>query len=243
MIYALISDVHGNLEALTAVMKDIEDNTAAEKIAFLGDAVGYGANPNEVLQILNARCELKLMGNHDYTAIGLLDAADFNPYARQAMEFTAAVLNSESISILASLKLTGETSDMQMVHATPDAPAAWNYCLSIHEAERQFQHFQKRICFLGHSHKPIVYGHDYAGATVALRPDKIALEKESRYIVNIGSVGQPRDGDPRACYALFDADTDTIDYRRVAYDVATAQAKMAAANLPDYLIERLSSGK
>ncbi|MGB5105100.1 MAG: metallophosphoesterase family protein [Candidatus Zixiibacteriota bacterium] len=243
MIYALISDVHGNLEALTAVLKDINDNSAAEKIAFLGDAVGYGANPNEVLAIINSECEVKLMGNHDYTAIGLLDASDFNPYARQAIEFTTAVLSSDAISILASLKLTCEAGEMQLVHATPDAPSAWNYCLSIHEAERQFGHFQKRICCLGHSHKPIVYGHTYAGETHAISPDEVRLEKESRYIVNIGSVGQPRDGDPRACYALFDSEEDTLSYRRVAYDVATAQAKMAAVNLPDFLIERLSSGK
>lgn len=243
MVVALISDVHGNLEALTAVMKDIKDSSAAEKIVFLGDAVGYGANPNEVLAIINCECDIKLMGNHDYSALGLLDVKDFNSYARDAIAYTTAVLDAAAIATLSSLRLTAETDDLQFVHATPDAPAAWNYCLSIHDAEGQFSSFKKRICFLGHSHKPIIYGHTFAGETYAIRPEEVKLERESRYIVNVGSVGQPRDGDPRSCYALYDSDNDTLVYRRVAYDLATAQAKMAAANLPDFLIERLSSGK
>jgi predicted phosphodiesterase len=243
MIYALISDVHGNLEALIATMNDIKKRTPAESIAFLGDAVGYGANPNEVLAIINSECNIKLMGNHDYSALGLLDTEDFNPLAQQAIAFTTAILNAEAISILASFKMTAEVEDMLLVHATPEAPAAWNYCLSIHDAERQFRHFKKRLCCLGHSHKPIVYGHTFAGETYTIRPEQVQFEKESRYIVNTGSVGQPRDGDPRSCYALYDSDADTLSYRRVSYDVATAQAKMLAAELPEFLIERLSSGK
>ncbi len=243
MILALISDVHGNLEALTAVMKDIKDNSAAERIVFLGDAVGYGANPNEVLAIIDSECDIKLMGNHDYSALGLLDVADFNSYARDAIAYTTAVLDSRAIATLSSLRLTAETENHLFVHATPDDPSAWNYCLSIHEAEKQFRSFKKRICFLGHSHKPIAYGHTFAGETYTIRPEEIKLEPESRYIVNTGSVGQPRDGDPRSCYVLHDTDNDTITYRRIAYDLATAQAKMAAAKLPDFLIERLASGK
>lgn len=243
MILALISDVHGNLEALTAVMKDIKDNSAAEKVVFLGDAVGYGANPNEVLAIIDSECEIKLMGNHDYSALGLLDVEDFNSYARDAIVYTTAVLDSTAIATLSSLRLTAETESTQFVHATPDNPSAWNYCLTIHEAEKQFRSFKKRICFLGHSHKPIVYGHTFAGETYVIRPEEIKLEPESRYIVNIGSVGQPRDGNPRSCYVLYDSDNDTLTYRRIAYDLAAAQAKMAAAKLPDFLIERLSSGK
>jgi len=243
MIFALISDVHGNLAAVTAVMKDIKDNSAAEKVVFLGDAVGYGANPNEVLAIIDSECEIKLMGNHDYSALGLLDVEDFNSYARDAIVYTTTVLDSTAIATLSSLRLTAETESIQFVHATPDNPAAWNYCLTIHEAEKQFRSFKKRICFLGHSHKPIVYGHTFAGETYVIRPEEIKLEPESRYIVNIGSVGQPRDGNPRSCYVLYDTDNDTLTYRRIAYDLAAAQAKMAAAKLPDFLIERLSSGK
>ncbi len=243
MILALISDVHGNLEALTAVMKDIKDNSAAEKVVFLGDAVGYGANPNEVLAMIDSECEIKLMGNHDYSALGLLDVEDFNSYARDAIVYTTAVLDSKAVATLSSLRLSAETENIQFVHATPDNPSAWNYCLTVHEAEKQFRCFSKRICFLGHSHKPIVYGHTFAGETYAVRPEEIKLEPESRYIVNIGSVGQPRDGNPRSCYVLYDSVNDTLTYRRIAYDLAAAQAKMAAAKLPEFLIERLSSGK
>lgn len=243
MKVALISDVHGNLEALTAVLEDIHKESRAEEILFLGDAVGYGANPNEVLRLIKAECRVKIMGNHDYSALGLLDASDFNTYARSAIAFTASVLDSESVGVLSSFQLKHVDSEVLLVHATPEQPEAWNYCLSLKEADRQFRHFEDRLCFLGHSHKPIVYARNFAGEAYNIGGREIDLEKEYRYIINTGSVGQPRDGDPRACYVMFDTDAGQISYRRVEYDLAAAQAKMAAVNLPEFLIERLAGGK
>ncbi len=243
MTLALISDVHGNLEALTAVLRDIQQQPKVEEIVFLGDAVGYGANPNEVLRLIKSECRIKIMGNHDYSALGLLDTGEFNAYAQSAIAYTSSVLDADSIGILSSLKLTHQTDEMLLVHATPEEPQSWHYCLSLLDADRQFRHFDNRICFLGHSHKPVVYARNFAGEAYTIGGHEIDLEKEYRYIINTGSVGQPRDGDPRACYLLFDTGAGVIRYRRIDYDVAAAQRKMAAVDLPEFLIERLASGK
>ncbi len=242
MIIALISDVHGNLEALTAVLRDIHRSGAAE-IWFLGDAVGYGANPNETLKLIQAECTVKLMGNHDYSALGLLDSGDFNDYAQSAIQFTSAILDSQSIGIMSAFKMKHEQHGVLAVHATPEAPEEWRYCLGVYEADRQFRHFRQRVAFLGHTHKPTVFSRDFAGEVTQYEPGDLQLESESRYLINSGSVGQPRDGDPRAAYALFDVRSQRMSHRRVEYDVATAQAKMAAAQLPEFLIERLANGK
>lgn len=243
MSIALISDVHGNLEALNAVLQDIRQNGKVNEVIFLGDAVGYGANPNEVLRLIRSECSIKIMGNHDYSALGLLDSGEFNAYAQSAIAYTSSVLDAESVGILSAFKISHHTADMTLVHATPEEPQAWHYCLSLAEADRQFHHFDNRICFLGHSHKPVVYARNFAGEAYSIGGRDIDLEKEYRYIVNTGSVGQPRDGDPRACYVWFDGESGIVTYRRVEYDVTTAQAKMAAVKLPEFLIERLASGK
>lgn len=243
MIYALISDVHGNLEALTAVMDDIKRHGAIDEIFFLGDAVGYGANPNEVLQIINSHCHVKLMGNHDYSALGLLDPAEFNVYAQSGINFSVSVLTTQSQGILSSFRLIDRVGDLLLVHATPDEPDAWNYCLSSAEANRQFCCFDEPICFLAHSHQPLVFVQDPLGECDMLRDEELKLSDENRYIINIGSVGQPRDGDPRACYVIYDTISQRLQYRRLHYDIETAQGKMRAVDLPDFLIERLAAGR
>ncbi len=243
MIFALISDVHGNLEALTAVMDDIKSNGKVEEILFLGDAVGYGANPNEVLQIIDRNCRIKLMGNHDYSALGLLDPAEFNAFARSGINFSVSVLSAESKHLLSTFRMSEQFGELLLVHATPDAPEKWNYCLSSAEAGRQFAAFTDPICFIAHSHQPIVYQQDTLGEVDVRVESDFILRNDCRYIVNIGSVGQPRDGDPRSCYVIFDTIAQRLQYRRVEYDIESAQAKMKSAELPTFLIERLAVGK
>jgi diadenosine tetraphosphatase ApaH/serine/threonine PP2A family protein phosphatase len=243
MIYALISDVHGNLEALTAVMDDIKKHGAIDGIFFLGDAVGYGANPNEVLQIIDATCEVKLMGNHDYSALGLLDPADFNVYAQSGINFSVSVLTTKSQRILSSFRLVDRVGELVLVHATPDAPESWNYCLSTAEANRQFDAFEAPICLIAHSHQPLIFRQDPAGECDILMDQELNLSNDCRYIVNIGSVGQPRDGDPRACYVLYDATLQRLQYRRVSYNIEATQDKMRAVDLPAFLVERLAAGR
>jgi diadenosine tetraphosphatase ApaH/serine/threonine PP2A family protein phosphatase len=243
MIYALISDVHGNLEALTAVMDDIKKHGTIDEVIFLGDAVGYGANPNEVLQIIEATCEIKLMGNHDYSALGLLDPTDFNVYAQHGINFSLSVLTPQSQGILSSFKLVEKTGELLLVHATPDAPETWNYCLSTAEAGRQFDAFDEPICFIAHSHQPLIFRQDALGQIEMLKGQELDLGDGCRYIVNIGSVGQPRDGDPRTCYVIYDTILQRIQYRRLSYDIDSTQDKMRAVDLPAFLVERLAAGR
>jgi diadenosine tetraphosphatase ApaH/serine/threonine PP2A family protein phosphatase len=243
MIYALISDVHGNLEALTAVMDDIKKYGAVDEIFFLGDAVGYGANPNEVLQIVNNHCQVKLMGNHDYSALGLLDPTEFNVYAQSGISFSVSVLTPQSHGILTSFRMIDRVGELLLVHSTPDTPESWNYCLSSAEANRQFYCFDEPICFIAHSHQPLVFQQDQMGECEMLREQELTLDDACRYIINIGSVGQPRDGDPRSCYIIYDTISQRLQYRRVEYDIETAQKKMRAVALPDFLVERLAAGR
>jgi diadenosine tetraphosphatase ApaH/serine/threonine PP2A family protein phosphatase len=243
MIYALISDVHGNLEALTAVMDDIKKHGAIDGVFFLGDAVGYGANPNEVLQIINTTCDVKLMGNHDYSALGLLDPTDFNVYAQSGINFSVSVLTPQSQGILSSFRLIDRVGELLLVHATPDAPESWSYCLSTAEANRQFDAFEEPICFIAHSHQPLTFRQDTMDECDILKNQELDLGDDCRYIINIGSVGQPRDGDPRACYAIYDTILQRLEYRRLSYDIEAAQGKMRAVDLPAFLVERLAAGR
>lgn len=240
---AIISDVHANLEALSAVFSDI-DSVSADRVYFLGDAVGYGANPNEVVELIDQRCNLKLMGNHDYSALGKLAIEDFNPFAQVAINFTSSILTEKSLRALAAYELTASDDEALYVHATPRQPEAWNYCISTSDAALQFEHFTQDLCFLGHSHKPAVFYRSKSGQVKAVATEgALELRDDCRHIINVGSVGQPRDGDPRSSYAVFDSDDRTIEFRRVDYDVSSAQEKMAAAQLPSFLVERLASGK
>lgn len=243
MIYALISDVHGNLEALTAVMDDIKEHGAIDEIFFLGDAVGYGANPNEVLQIINAHCHVKLMGNHDYSALGLLDPTEFNPYAQSGISFSVSVLTPQSQGILSSFRMIDRVGDLLLVHSTPDSPETWNYCLTSAEANRQFCCFDDPICFIAHSHQPLVFEQNPMGECEMIREQEMKLNDDCRYIINVGSVGQPRDCDPRACYVIYDTISQRLQYCRISYDIEKAQNKMRAVDLPAFLVDRLAAGR
>jgi diadenosine tetraphosphatase ApaH/serine/threonine PP2A family protein phosphatase len=243
MIYALISDVHGNLEALTAVMDDIRKYGSIDEIIFLGDAVGYGANPNEVLEIINANCPIRIMGNHDYSALGLLDPTEFNVYAQSGINFSVSVLTPQSRGILSSFRLIDKVGELLLVHATPDAPETWSYCLSSAEANRLFFTFDEPICFVAHSHQPVIFRQDCLGECDMLKEEELILTDDYRYIVNIGSVGQPRDNDPRACFTIYDTISQRLQYRRISYDIEAAQNKMRAVDLPAFLVERLAAGR
>ena len=243
MRIALISDVHANLEALSAVLADI-DSSAVDQINFLGDAVGYGANPNEAVELIEKRCRVKLIGNHDYSALGRLAIEDFNPFAQVAINYTASILTEKSLRTLATFELQAEENDVLYVHSTPAKPEAWNYCITAADATRQFKLFTQDLCFLGHSHKPCIFYQKQSGSVKAVQVEgTLDLRDDCRHIINVGSVGQPRDGDPRSCYVIFDNEARSVEFRRVDYDVSSAQEKMSAAELPTFLVERLASGK
>ena len=240
MRYGVISDIHSNLEAMEAVLEDAEQQHIDSFIC-LGDIVGYGANPNECIQRVRELTEHVVVGNHDHAAVGLTDISYFNAHAKQAVIWTAKVLLPEHSHYLKKLPFTHQVDDLFFVHATPSDPPAWDYLFSPRMAMVEFDAFQGRCGFIGHSHQPIIFSKKDSGAPQ--RIERLILAPEGRYIVNVGSVGQPRDGDPRACYAIFDSEGDRLEFRRVSYDVQTAQRKILQAGLPPVLAIRLTHGE
>lgn len=242
MRLAFISDVHANLEALTAVMRDMEEQHI-EKVFFLGDAVGYGADPNKCIRLIHNLCEIKLLGNHDYVALGLENPTQFNLMARQSILWTQSELKRKSIEIMSDFEMDAVFLDYFLVHATPENPSEWGYMLTVEEATRNFDAFTQDFCFVGHSHIPAVFCRRPDGRVEIFAEQSWQAESDCRYIVNVGSVGQPRDGNPYACYLMAQTEDNSFEYRRIPYELETAQIKMKKARLPEFLITRLANGK
>ena len=241
MKWAILSDVHGNLEAFQAVLKDL-DTEKPEKIAFLGDAVGYGADPNECLAILRDLTDWVVAGNHDYGAVGLTDIEVFNPPARSAILWTRERLSEENQAYLRRQLLRRQNGDTAFVHATPNQPEEWYYLFTFPEAEEAFQSLSGDLAFVGHSHRPLILSKEGTLGVEASPPEEAVLKPRVRYIINVGSVGQPRDGRPEAAYGIYDDAEKRYLLKRVPYDVATTQKKIIHAGLPPFLAQRLSQG-
>ncbi len=241
MSLAILSDIHGNLEALDAVLADV-DAQKPEAIVCLGDFVGYGASPNECLARLRPRIEAAVLGNHDVAALGRLRLGGFNSDAATSARWTQTELADEHRGWLDALPFTMVWRGVRIVHATPSDPEEWNYVLSIADAEYEFDAFEEPLCLIGHSHVPGQFQLDGSGVTYA-RKALVDLAPGARRIVNVGSVGQPRDGDPRAAWALLDPAAGRLEHRRVEYDVDAAAARIGDAGLPSFLAERLRWGE
>lgn len=241
MRYAIISDVHGNLEALQAAIKCLDSERVDEYIC-IGDIVGYGANPNECVEIVRDLTEKVVVGNHDHAAIGLTDIGYFNPYARRAAIWTGEILSSENRDYLVRLSYTLELDRELIVHASPDQPQDWGYILSLYDALIAFKHMELPICFIGHSHQPIAFEEE-KGLCRPIWDDSFEVGEDKRYIINVGSIGQPRDGDPRLSYCVYDTTENTVAIKRAMYDVDTAQEKIRRAGLPEILAFRLGLGQ
>lgn len=243
MRYAIIADIHANLAAFTAVLDDIEHREGAEEVWCLGDVVGYGPDPHQCIELLSRRDHVCVAGNHDWAAIGKMNTSYFNPDAAAACHWTARQLSPEDIQYLESLPLVTEKGDFTLVHGSPREPI-WEYLLSTSNAKENFAYFQSKFCLVGHSHMPLIFRHTETGACSSSQfTTNIGLVLgESRLIINPGSVGQPRDGDPRASYAIYDSQTGMVRLYRVAYDISATQTKMAKHGLPMRLAARLSQG-
>lgn len=242
MRYAIISDVHSNLEAFKVVLFELE-RESPDQIIFLGDIIGYGPDPNECIKEIREVADMALVGNHDHAAIGRTDIAYFNPYARDAIEWTMEQLTNGEKAYLSELPLTGEftSDDIFLVHATPKRPQDWNYIFTLEDVLENFEYFNQRVCFIGHSHVPVIIAMDNSGRIDILK-DEATIGKDYRYIINVGSVGQPRDGNPDASYAIYDTEDSIVKIKRVSYNYHKTQEKMKRAGLPYYLIERLARG-
>lgn len=238
MRLAVLSDIHANLEALEAVRRAGEER-GVERWVCLGDIVGYGADPQACLEQVRQWMAFCVMGNHDQAVAGLVDLEYFNHYARRAAEWTAAQLRSEQRQYLAGLPLSVAEGNALYVHAHPADPGGWGYVLSAPEARAALEATPARLCFIGHSHQPLACA---AGSGLLAVEDFIALRPGERYLVNVGSVGQPRDGNWQACFLVWDQEDDTLEFVRSDYDLQRAQAKILAAGLPPLLAQRLAQG-
>ena len=243
MKIALLSDIHANLTALEAVLQDAAAAGVDGGAWVAGDIVGYGPDPNECIDRLRDDAEVAVAGNHDLAAIGSITTAEFNPVAASAANWTAGELTDVSRSYLEGLPRKYEQPPFTIVHGSPRDPV-WEYLLTVEAARANLDHFSTPGCMVGHSHLQFLIhmaGRIPKPAPTPLnRPLDIGPE---RFYVNPGSVGQPRDGDPRAGYAILDRDNETVEFRRVEYDIVATQERMTEAKLPKRLIERLTWGR
>lgn len=242
MITYIISDIHGNYEALKVCLDDI-DQSPDGRIICLGDIVGYGAQPNECVDTIRERAELTVMGNHDASAIDDKSLEYFNQYAKEAMLWTRKTLRPENLDYLRSLPMTRTLDNMYLVHATPHNPEEWNYIFYLSDAELNFKAFEQQVCFVGHSHQPVILEQDAHSKIYINREGSTVIQDDGKYIINAGSVGQPRDLDPKLCYCIYNHETGEITLKRLDYPVEKAQGHMREAGLHPFLIERLSLGR
>jgi len=243
MRYAILTDIHSNLAAFQAVLEDLEKRGGFEEIWCLGDVVGYGPDPRECIELLCQYQHLCIAGNHDWAAIGEVDTSYFNPEAAVACHWTASQLGHDDIDYLRNLPLTLHTNDFTLAHGSPREPV-WEYVLSVQTAMANFAYFDTRFCFIGHSHVPLIFDLDQNDLCQLrqLSGELLLKPGENRLIINCGGVGQPRDGDPRASYAILDSEKGVIYHYRVKYDISITQQKMAEVGLPPRLASRLSYG-
>ncbi len=234
---AVLADIHGNLEALEAVTRHAGSHNP-DRYVCLGDSVGYGADPNECMAWALQDSEFSLMGNHEKAVIEPSLREWFNPDAREAVIWTESVLHERYKKAISALPYLRIQDGLVFAHGTPDEPEHFNYLMTYHDAVRSFRAFEEKICFIGHTHVPSFFtyptrkaGHFPAGV--------LKLNAAERYLLNPGSVGQPRDGDRRASYGIYDDRNLTFEIFRVEYDNAKAARKIRKAGLPRFLADRL----
>ena len=238
----IMSDIHSNLEAFQAVLKDAAEMGGFDEAWSLGDIVGYGPDPGECIELLRQQSFVSVVGNHDLAAAGRLSTEDFNTHARAAAEWTASHIAPEHARFLADLPQVAQRDEFTLVHGSLRQPVL-EYLLSAEVAMATFQLLASRFCLVGHSHIPFICRDVEAGCSFDPFPEGEPVDLgEGRQIINPGGVGQPRDRDPRPSYAIYDSDKGTIERNRVNYEVSVTQDKMRQAGLPEALIHRLNYG-
>ena len=240
MRYAVIADIHANLEALEVVLADSKEQKCTHYCC-VGDVVGYNANPKECLDIIRSMGMPVVKGNHDEYCSSEEDLEGFNPHAAEAVNWTRKQLSPEDRQWLRDLKYVRLVASFSMVHSTLDGPQRWGYVFDKLAAAASFTYQNTAICFFGHTHVPVAFVRDSVvrGGTYS----KFKTEPGKKYFVNVGAVGQPRDGNPKAGYVVYDLNEGTIELRRLDYDIAKTQKKIMDAGLPQRLADRLALGK
>lgn len=240
MRFAIFGDIHANLHALQAVQADATEQACTHYVC-MGDIVGYNAFPKECLAAVRKLDCPVVKGNHDEQASMVGDQEGFNALAEEAINWTRKQLSEEEKDWLRSLRLQRQVRDFTIVHATLDTPHKWGYVFNQLDAAASFSYQHTSLCFIGHTHAPKAYIRDGSVRTIPL--DVLALQQGKRYLINVGSVGQPRDGDWRSAYCVYDTATNEVNLRRVEYDLNGAQNAIIEAGLPRKLAERLAIGR
>jgi len=238
--YGIFSDIHSNMEALVAVLRDMHEQGVTHPIC-LGDIVGYNASPHECLKLVKTLGCPVIQGNHDEIVSGAKDGKNFNALAGEGIAYSKKRLNDEDKLYLGQLPLHLKVGGFTVVHASMDDPSHWNYVTSDLEAESSFTYQTTSLCFCGHTHIPKVFIKE-RGVSEMPRMLRLELKKGARYLVNVGAVGQPRDRDWRASYVTYSPDQTVVEFRRVAYNIELAQRKILAAKLPEPLAMRIQIG-
>ena len=242
MRYGLISDIHSNLEALQAALEDLAKQ-AIDRYLCIGDIVSYGADPSGCIRLVRSlEPDVLIAGNHECGVAGLLDLECFTEIAAAAIVWTKGILGLDELEYLKSFKLTHEGDRFTLVHGTLESPEKFYYMMTSDDARKNMELMKAPLCFVGHTHVPgIFYSYD---DRMGFAPGpKVKIDWNKKYMINVGSVGQPRDSDPRACYAVYDDGEETVEIRRSSYDIASAQAKILKAGLPKSLALRLALGR
>lgn len=241
MRFGIVADIHANLAAFRAVLADMGQ---VDSLWCLGDLVGYGPDPNECIELLRRHDHLCVLGNHDLAAIGRMDTSGFNRDAARAAEWTANALTEPSRQYLSGLPERLVQEPFTLVHGSPRHPV-WEYITHESQAMPNFAYFDTPACLVGHTHMPVLYVEDPSRGTVLASVPELGHPvriDERRILANPGGVGQPRDSDPRAAYALYDSERRTLEWRRAAYPIEVTQQRMRDEGLPPRLIDRLAIG-
>jgi diadenosine tetraphosphatase ApaH/serine/threonine PP2A family protein phosphatase len=239
MRYILMSDIHGNLEALQAALEAAR-RFEPYQLMCLGDFVGYGADPEPCVELAGDKANLMLAGNHDLAVSGVIPTEEFNSIARASIDWTRQQLTPEDQELLSNLPLQYIDGDYCYTHASPIEPIKFMYIRTLEEVGEVFAHIGQRFCFVGHTHLPVlVTMNKRNGRMEVVRDTRVTLEEHRRYFVNVGSIGQPRDANPDACMVVLDEEAGSLEFVRVPYDVPKSQGKILSNGLPSYLAERL----
>jgi len=242
MRYGIFSDIHSNLEALDAAIKAYKKEDI-DKYLCIGDVVGYATNPKECLEKVKRLSMITVAGNHDWASVNLFSTDYFNPLAKEAVSWTQRNLDDRGRYFLEGLPLVYKNEDLTMVHGTLHEPDEFNYMTDGYIASHTFELLETDICFVGHTHVPGIFIKSKDGRVRYQVEGNTDIKEGNRYIMNVGSIGQPRDGNPKAAYCIYDTDKKNAQIKRINYDIQAARKKIIAEGLPKFLGERLIIGR
>ena len=240
MRYGIISDIHGNLEALEVATEALSKEKI-DRYMCLGDIVGYGTDPSPCIKRTRELCPVVVRGNHDAAASGTIDTRYFNEAARETIDWAREHITDSDVTFLRGLDLVYRNEHLTLVHGTLQEPEAFHYMFDKNAARATFALLENNVCFIGHSHVPGIFSCKNDKIEYSYKK-KTKLAGDAKVIVNTGSIGQPRDGDPRLCFCIYDVERQLIELRRLSYDVKKTQEKILEAGLPSMLAYRLASG-